>query len=123
MFYLYVKTHNVTGRKYLGYTSKDPMKYRGSGLRWKLHLKKHGNDVTTEILAECETKNDIRRLGEYYSQLYNVVTDDSWANLKPESGDGGSLPGTNLGRKHTDKTRRLISERTKGKAKTRKLTP
>lgn len=117
MFYLYVKTHNITGRKYLGYTSKDPMKYHGSGLRWKSHLKKHGNDVTTEILAECETKHDVRRLGEYYSDFYNVVEDENWSNLKPETGDGGSPPGTNLGRKHTDKTKRLISERTKGKPK------
>ncbi len=115
MFYLYIKTHNVTGRKYLGYTSKDPLKYNGSGTLWKLHLRKHGNDVTTEILAECKNKNDIRRLGEYYSDLYNVVEDDNWSNLKPETGDGGSPPGTNLGRKHTDNTRKLISERMKGK--------
>jgi hypothetical protein len=38
--YLYVKTHNKTGLKYLGQTSqKDPHKYPGSGTRWRHHLK------------------------------------------------------------------------------------
>ena len=59
--YLYVKTHNVTGLKYLGQTSSnDPYKYQGSGKYWRLHLKKHGNNVTTEILKECESKADIK---------------------------------------------------------------
>jgi hypothetical protein len=35
IYYLYVKTHNITGLKYLGYTSrKNPHKYTGSGTRW-----------------------------------------------------------------------------------------
>jgi hypothetical protein len=39
--YLYVKTHNNTGMKYLGKTTKpDPHKYPGSGKRWTRHLKK-----------------------------------------------------------------------------------
>ena len=43
MYYLYVKTHKVTGLKYLGQTSKDPFKYNGSGTRWTNHIKKYGN--------------------------------------------------------------------------------
>ena len=63
--YLYVKTHNVTGLKYLGQTSSnDPYKYQGSGKYWRLHLKKHGNNVTTEILKECESKADIKEESE-----------------------------------------------------------
>ncbi len=46
--YLYIKTHNKTGMKYFGKTvSEDPEKYSGSGVYWKRHIEKHGNDVTT----------------------------------------------------------------------------
>lgn len=116
MIYLYVKTHNKTGLKYLGQTtSKDPYKYTGSGLYWKLHLKKHGKDITTVILKECLTKREVRYWGEYYNDLWNVVESDDWANLKEETGDGGSIKGINLGRKHSKEIRKKISESKKGK--------
>lgn len=90
--YLYVKTHNKTGLKYLGKTAQiDPFKYKGSGKYWRLHLKKHGNDVSTEILLESDSKTEIKRMGLYYSVLWNVVDSIEWANLKPETGDGGGL--------------------------------
>jgi len=88
--YLYVKIHNVTGLKYLGKTtSTDPHKYPGSGKYWKNHLYKHGFDYTTEILKECETAEEVKIWGKYYSELWNVTKSNEWANLKPENGDGG----------------------------------
>ena len=87
--YLYVKTHNKTGLKYLGKTIQNPYKYKGSGIHWCRHLSKHGNDVTTEILKECQTNDEVKYWGQYYSDLWNVVNDNIWANLKPETGDGG----------------------------------
>lgn len=105
--YLYVKTHNVTGLKYLGQTSSnDPYKYQGSGKYWRLHLKKHGNNVTTEILKECESKADIKEWGIYYSKLWNVVESEQWANLKEECGDGG---------RQSEEVRRRIGEAGKGR--------
>jgi hypothetical protein len=90
-YFLYKKTHNKTGLKYLGYTkSKDPFKYFGSGKYWCYHIKKHGYDVVTEILLETTSKEIIKEKGLYYSNLWNVVESDEWANLKPESGDGGA---------------------------------
>lgn len=96
--YLMVKTHNITGLKYLCKTKrKDPHKYKGSGDYWTFHIKKHGYDVTTEILKECQDNQEIKHWGLYYSDLWNVVyaRDDNgrklWANLKPESGDGGAV--------------------------------
>ena len=86
--YLYKKTHNITGLKYLGKTTRDPFKYKGSGTHWIRHIKKHGNDVTTEILHECSTIDELRELGLYYSYLWNVVESKEWANIKPEEGDG-----------------------------------
>lgn len=92
--YLYVKTHNKTGLRYLGKTiSKDPHLYPGSGLYWIRHLKEHGFDYTTEILKECQTTKELKEWGIYYSQLWNIVDSDQWANLKPEDGDGGCKKG------------------------------
>lgn len=91
--YLYIKTQLKTGLKYLGKTTQNPFKYRGSGKYWLAHLKTHGSEHITEILKECNTIEELKQWGRYYSDLLNVVNDDSWANLKPEEGDGGSLRG------------------------------
>lgn len=90
MYYLYVKTHNITNLKYLGKTSrKDPHKYKGSGVRWTNHIKKHGYDVTTEILLATEDRELLSKAGQYYSGLFDVVKSEKWANLMEETGTGG----------------------------------
>ena len=97
IIYLYVKTHNKTGLRYLGKTiSKDPAKYKGSGVYWRNHINKHGYDVTTKIIKECENQEDIKFWGEYYSNLWNIVESKEWANLKVESGDGGWAPSSRI---------------------------
>ena len=69
-----IKQHNVTGLKYLCITKKDDYaNYHGSGSYWLKHIKKHGFDVTTTVLAETDDLDELRRLGEYYSEKYNVV--------------------------------------------------
>jgi hypothetical protein len=90
--YLYKKTHNKTGFKYLGKTKRNPRKYKGSGTDWLPHLNEHGNDVSTEILKECVTKEELSYWGRYYGELWNVVESNKWANRIPETGGGGSYP-------------------------------
>lgn len=88
--YLYVKTHNKTGLKYLGKTTaRDPHKYQGSGVHWTRHINKHGYDVDTEVIKICHSKEELKEWGSYYSKLWNVVESRDWANLKEEKGDGG----------------------------------
>lgn len=89
MIYLYKKTHKKTGLKYLGKTTQDPYKYNGSGVYWERHLKTHGYDIETEILFETLNKEELKEQGLYYTKLWNIVESDEWANLKPETGDGG----------------------------------
>jgi hypothetical protein len=89
IYYLYVKTHRITGLKYLGKTKQDPYKYKGSGVYWTSHIKKHGYLVDTEIIAECISNESVKTQGEYYSNLWGIVASTDWANLKEESGDGG----------------------------------
>lgn len=90
--YLYVKTHMVTGLKYLGKTSAhDPHKYLGSGKRWRNHLKKHGCHFTTTILLQTDDPEQIKATGIFFSRLWNIVESSDWANLKEEAGDGGAV--------------------------------
>lgn len=106
--YLYVKTHNNTGLKYLGKTTaKDPHKYPGSGVYWKNHLKVHGINYSTKIIKECQSKEEVKEWGLYYSTLWNIVTAKDkngkklWANAIPETGEGGGIKG----KKHSEVTK------------------
>lgn len=112
MIYLYVKTHNITGLKYLGQTTQDPFNYLGSGLYWMRHLKEHGSDITTEILFEHTDISAIKEKGLYYSKMWNVVDSSEWANLTNEEGAGGPIF---KGRKHRAESIQKMRERKLGK--------
>jgi len=55
----------------------------------------HGKAHETEILKECQSNQEIKHWGKYYSDLWDIVNavdnlgNKIWANLKPEEGDGG----------------------------------
>jgi hypothetical protein len=129
MFYLYLKIHNITGLKYLGYTSKDPYKYLGSGKYWLKHIKKHGKDITTQVLCETESKDLITNEGKKYSALWNIVESTEFANMTIEEGTGGStfkgkkhtpeslkkMSLTKLGKQFTESHKKNLSESNKGK--------
>lgn len=120
IIYLYVKTHRITGLKYLGKTtSKDPHKYPGSGVYWTRHLEEHGYDVDTEIIYECRSNDELSVVGLYYSNLWDIVNavDETgrkiWANLKPEEGSGGwggDQNPNNLPHIKEEKRKRLLTD-------------
>jgi hypothetical protein len=87
--YLYIKTHNKTGLKYLGKTIQDPFVYKGSGKRWKNHLKKHGYNVTTEIVGIFFCLKKLKNFAAQLSKDLDIVNSKEWANLVPELGEGG----------------------------------
>lgn len=117
IYYLYIKTHNKTGLRYLGQTRQNPYTYTGSGVDWLQHLSKFGNDVTTEVILETTSLKERNDAGRYYSQLWNVVraVDDFgnkiWANRVPETGGGGSMPGRYI----SETTKLKISNSLKGR--------
>ena len=116
--YLYLKTHNKTGLKYLGKTIQDPFSYKGSGKVWSRHIAKHGYDVTTEVLFETNDTEELKRVGLEYSEKWNIVESDAFANLMPEAGTGGcfdeqskiKISNTLAGRKHSEERKRNISK-------------
>lgn len=115
IYYLMIKTHNITGLKYLCQTTqKDPLLYTGSGVYWKSHLKKYGINISTKILLETTDRNKLKEFGRAYSKFYNIVKSKEWANKIPETGGG---PGWGKGDKnHTksEKFRKFISESQRG---------
>lgn len=108
IYTLYVKTHKITGLKYLGQTTKNPYTYKGSGIDWKKHICEHGNDLITEILYQGPDREEMKRSGRYYSTLWNVKDSSDWANRIPETG-GGSTP--------DEETRQRLREKQIGRKK------
>ena len=95
-WFLLIKKHNETGLKYLcrhvtAYKNSC-YTYLGSGVHWTRHLNKHGSDISTEILEECDTEEQSKERGLYWSKLFDVVKSKEWANLIPENGQGGAEP-------------------------------
>lgn len=112
MITLYVKTHRQTGLKYFGKTTRDdPYRYKGSGTYWKLHIKKHGYDVETEIVGAFENIDEAVEFALRFSKENNIVESEKWANLQEENGLDGVLCGNVI----TDETRKKMSMVSKGK--------
>ena len=126
MYYLMIKTHNITKLKYLCKCSnRDPYTYKGSGVYWKRHLKEHGVDISTEVLYETEDLNKFSEVALEYSIKFDVKNSKEWANLMLESGlDGGTThhnPHWLVGFKHSEESKKKISEASKARAIGRKL--
>ncbi len=99
--YLYIKKHSVTGLKYFGKTTKDPIKYNGSGKHWQRHIKKHGKQfVETIWVSELYHDKSIVDIALHFSKENNIVESDDWANQKPENGLDGTPPGTIFSEEH-----------------------
>jgi hypothetical protein len=112
MITLYVKTHNRTGLKYFGKTTKkDPYKYKGSGKYWSNHLKIYGNNVHTEIIGVFESVEDCTNFAINFSKLHNIVESTEWANLRMENGTDGAPVGNSF----SSETIKKMSDSKKGK--------
>ena len=95
---LYIKQHPITGLKYFGKTTaKDPLKYKGSGVDWRLHLKENGSEriITLWVSEPYTDKDAIMEFALAFSRDNNIVESKDWANLKIENGlDGAPNGGT-----------------------------
>lgn len=103
---LYIKQHPITGLMYFGKTTRNNVcSYKGSGKYWSAHLNEHGDVVNTIWVSDIFTNPaDIEEFALAFSELFDIVESNRWANLKPENGlDGGNVPGcvSEEGRKRT----------------------
>jgi len=108
--YLYIKTHNLTGLKYFGKTTRNPFAYIGSGTKWLNHLSVHGTDISTEILGHFTDKEECLKAAVDFSIKHNIVESTEWANLRAETLDGGDTSNTD----GYIKSKHLISKSLRG---------
>lgn len=92
--YLYIKQHTITGKLYFGKTVKNPEKYLGSGLHWKAHIKKHGNEHVVNLWYYLfDSMNECISFALEFSNKMNIVESDQWLNLTVENSiSGGAIP-------------------------------
>lgn len=105
------KKESPLGLKYLGITSTNPIKYKGSGTYWIRHIRKHKlkyDDIKTTILFKSSDQELISVTGLFYSNLWNVVESLEWANLIPEY--GYSIPMTKINKENASNIRSKYSK-------------
>lgn len=85
--YLYIKQHKITGLKYFGKTFNDPLKYQGSGTKWKSHMQYYGKEHVETIWYQLfDDIDECRNYALKFSEENDIVNSDEWANLIPEDG-------------------------------------
>lgn len=100
--YLYIKQHTITGKLYFGKTTrKDPVKYNGSGIHWKNHIKVHGKEQV-ETLWYCQfiDQEELTRFALMCSEQWDIVKSDLWLNCKQENGIDGTPKGIKFTAEH-----------------------
>jgi len=96
----------VTGLRYFGKTTRDPLTYNGSGKRWTNHINKHGRSLDTIWTEKFDDMALCQEFAEFFSEFFNIVKDERWANLKPENGNDG---GSSLGHKKSETAKARMS--------------
>jgi len=145
--YIYVKTCNHCGWKYVGKstTNRNNVKniYKGSGKHWENHLNFHKATITTFIINFFnETqKEECVNFCLWFSKMNNIVKSKKWANRKNENGlDGGDywsgktfskehLENLSIAKraeknhfynkKHTEETKKAIGNANRGRIKSK----
>ena len=110
---LYIKINKNTGLKYFGKTIRDPYKYNGSGKYWRNHCNKHGWDIETYWTKEFSDIEECKQFAIAFSEIFDIVASDEWANYIDETGVGGVAKGrpntwTKSGWHHSEETKQKI---------------
>lgn len=136
--FLYIKQHVDTGLLYFGKTTRrDIHSYMGSGTRWKHHIKKHGKGgvKTVWVSEEFTDESLLMEFAQLFSEHFDIVNNNQWANLVVENGVSGGAVRTGavlsertkeklrskaLGRMASDETKRKMSESRRGRPQSEK---
>lgn len=115
--YLYIKQHSVTGKLYFGKTTlADVEHYKGSGIHWLKHIKKHGTQhVVTLWYCLFYDQEECIKFATLFSIQQNIVESNEWLNLVPENCIGGSKKGHGSGNTKTEEHKAKIAASNRGK--------
>ncbi len=88
---IYVTTNLINGKKYIGKDENNVKSYIGSGIEISHAIRKYGrSSFIKEVLAECETSEQLNELETYYIEYYNAQKSDLFYNIAP-GGTGGKV--------------------------------
>ena len=92
---LLVMKHDLTGLQYFCKTTRlhEVQYYKGSGVHWKRHLRKHGRHVTVGVLGLYYDEARCSSAADKFSADNDIVASDQWANLINENGFDGAPSG------------------------------
>jgi hypothetical protein len=115
--YLYIKQHSITKKKYYGKTSNlDPYTYNGSGVYWTNHIKVHGKEhIVTLWVSDLYYDTSIVEVALKFSADNDIVKSKEWANMEPENGLNGWVPGRKRSEESKVKMRKSKSQNRKRK--------
>ena len=113
------------------YNYKKMLSYKGSGDRWKAHIRKYKEfRVKTLAYRLFTNKDELGRVALLFSEQQNIIKSKLWANEKIENGlDGGGdywlgkknpiqaekMKGNTYGKGSKGKERPYVAERQRGK--------
>jgi group I intron endonuclease len=119
IYFVYLTTNTITGKQYVGshVTTKIDDGYLGSGRPYLSNaIKKYGRENFERIiLKKCDTLIEARLLEEPFISKYNTLAPNGY-NLSPTGGTGP------FGGRHSEESKKKISESLKGKFKGRVFT-
>jgi len=88
---IYITTNLINGKKYIGKDENNVKSYIGSGLEISSAIRKYGKEnFIKEVLAECETSEELNELEIYYIDYYNAQKSELFYNIAP-GGTGGRI--------------------------------
>jgi group I intron endonuclease len=115
---IYQTTNLINGKKYIGRDAWNRPSYIGGGKALKDAIKKYGKEnFKKEILEYCNDKEHLLEREEYWLKHYDVVNNSNYYNMITSSSgwEKGKSRINLIGKKHSDKTKKLISKNGKGK--------
>jgi len=138
--FIYITTNMINGKRYIGQRKfyGNWKEYLGSGILLTRAIKKHGKEnFIRNIIAISYSEEEINTLEKIWIENYDAVKSDSFYNIADGGFAGNTYAGKTeeemniiktkisiankgennvlYGKHHSDKTKRKISEATKGK--------
>lgn len=115
---IYQTTNLINRKQYIGRDAWNRSNYYGGGKLIREAIKKYGKEnFKKEILEYCKDENHLLEREEYWLKYFDVANNPNYYNLitSNKGWEKGRTRPERMGKKLSDKTKKLISQNGKGK--------